>query len=256
VIGAAIALLGVGAAPATAAELIGSPLTGAPTNLICGGCDASAVELAAPSGSTFPLSPTKDGVVVSVRVRYSDPGAAPDNFGLTLLTAVGGTVFNARQPDRLPVFSPPANAPAGTLEIVPKDASGNPRGVLIHSTERLGMFEDNDPGHSGPAVLSAPVTGAQTGIVLGIQNSGPADYSIVASNADLLVQATVEPDADGDEYGDETQDQCPTNGSTHGPCPTGQRAAALAKCKKRAHKHRWSHKRLKKCKRKANLLPV
>jgi hypothetical protein len=38
--------------------------------------------------------------------------------------------------------------------------------------------------------------------------------------------------------------------------PTGQRAAALAKCKKRAHKHRWSHKRLRKCKRQARLLPL
>jgi concanavalin A-like lectin/glucanase superfamily protein len=37
---------------------------------------------------------------------------------------------------------------------------------------------------------------------------------------------------------------------------TGQRATALARCKKRAHKHHWSHKRLKRCKKKANLLPV
>jgi hypothetical protein len=37
---------------------------------------------------------------------------------------------------------------------------------------------------------------------------------------------------------------------------TGQRAAALKKCKKRAHKHHWSHKRLKKCKKMARLLPV
>ncbi|HEY0277969.1 MAG TPA: hypothetical protein VGC32_06845 [Solirubrobacterales bacterium] len=27
-------------------------------------------------------------------------------------------------------------------------------------------------------------------------------------------------DVDGDGYGDETQDGCPTDGSTHGPCPT------------------------------------
>ena len=38
--------------------------------------------------------------------------------------------------------------------------------------------------------------------------------------------------------------------------PTGQRAAALASCKKRAHKHNWSKKRLKKCKRRALLLPI
>jgi hypothetical protein len=33
------------------------------------------------------------------------------------------------------------------------------------------------------------------------------------------VAATIEPDADGDAYGDETQDQCPTDASTQGPCP-------------------------------------
>ena len=38
--------------------------------------------------------------------------------------------------------------------------------------------------------------------------------------------------------------------------PTGKRAAALASCKKRARKQNWSRKRLRKCKRKANLLPV
>ncbi len=44
---------------------------------------------------------------------------------------------------------------------------------------------------------------------------------------------------------------------TPGPSgPTGQRAAALASCKMRAHKHNWSHRRLKKCRKKANLLPV
>lgn len=38
--------------------------------------------------------------------------------------------------------------------------------------------------------------------------------------------------------------------------PTGQRAAALKICKKRAKKHNWPHKRLRKCKRKARLLPL
>jgi len=37
---------------------------------------------------------------------------------------------------------------------------------------------------------------------------------------------------------------------------TGERASALKSCKKRAHKHAWSHKHLRKCKKKANLLPV
>jgi hypothetical protein len=36
------------------------------------------------------------------------------------------------------------------------------------------------------------------------------------------VTVTVEPDADGDGYGDETQDQCPTDASTQGPCPVAK----------------------------------
>ena len=40
------------------------------------------------------------------------------------------------------------------------------------------------------------------------------------------------------------------------PTNTGQRAAALKKCKKTAKKKHWTKKQLKKCKKKANLLPV
>jgi hypothetical protein len=35
---------------------------------------------------------------------------------------------------------------------------------------------------------------------------------------ELLVQGTIEPDADGDGFGDETQDQCPSQATTQGPC--------------------------------------
>jgi hypothetical protein len=68
----------------------------------------------------------------------------------------------------------------------------------------------------------------------------------------LNVSAGVEPDADHDGYGDETQDLCPIDPTKQDSC----RAAALKKCKKKAKKHDWSHKRLKKCKKKARLLPV
>jgi hypothetical protein len=36
----------------------------------------------------------------------------------------------------------------------------------------------------------------------------------------LLLSARVEPDADNDGFGDETQDQCPTQATTQGPCDT------------------------------------
>ena len=78
----------------------------------------------------------------------------------------------------------------------------------------------------------------------------------------LDVSAVFELEADNDGFGDETQDLCPTNASTQGPCPaapasvTGQRAAALKKCKKKAKKKHWSKKRLKNCKKRARQLPA
>ena len=43
---------------------------------------------------------------------------------------------------------------------------------------------------------------------------------------------------------------------TSTPPATGLRAAALTKCKKRAKAKDWSHKRLRHCKKKAQLLPL
>lgn len=40
-----------------------------------------------------------------------------------------------------------------------------------------------------------------------------------ASGVQLDVSASLEPDADGDGFGDETQDQCPIDGSSQQPCP-------------------------------------
>jgi len=46
----------------------------------------------------------------------------------------------------------------------------------------------------------------------------------------ILIAANVEPDSDRDGFGDETQDQCPTNASIQGPCP---QPAAPPTCKGR-----------------------
>jgi hypothetical protein len=45
------------------------------------------------------------------------------------------------------------------------------------------------------------------------------DGDHIAGGVEFLVNADVEPDADRDGFGDETQDQCPTNASTQGSCP-------------------------------------
>lgn len=63
------------------------------------------------------------------------------------------------------------------------------------------------------------------------------------------ISAVLEPDADHDGFGDETQDQCPTDGTTQGPCPVAPVTPSKKKCK-----HKKKHKRAalvaKKCKKK------
>jgi hypothetical protein len=57
---------------------------------------------------------------------------------------------------------------------------------------------------------------------------------------ELLVQAVMEPDADGDGFGDESQDGCPTQSATQGACDTsGPRITRIA-VKKRAVRYRLS----------------
>jgi hypothetical protein len=68
----------------------------------------------------------------------------------------------------------------------------------------------------------------------------------------LLVSARVEVDADHDNFGDETQDQCPTDASTQGPCPVAPVTPVTTtkkKCKKHKKKHSASSAK-KKCKKK------
>jgi hypothetical protein len=73
-------------------------------------------------------------------------------------------------------------------------------------------------------------------------NTGTANYAFSTADTELLLQFRVEADADGDSYGDETQDACPGAAGTNGGCapiatPAKTTPAAPAKkCKKKGKK--------------------
>lgn len=82
------------------------------------------------------------------------------------------------------------------------------------------------------------------------------DYTTAGSPYRLNVQVFVEPDADRDGFGDESQDDCPTNASTQGFCPRATAPAPRTltrtrrKCKRRKAKPRSAAVAKKKsCKR-------
>jgi hypothetical protein len=55
------------------------------------------------------------------------------------------------------------------------------------------------------------------------QDPAPASTTTLASGPSTIsaldVAAILEPDADADGFGDVTQDECPSDPTTHGPCP-------------------------------------
>ena len=77
-----------------------------------------------------------------------------------------------------------------------------------------------------------------------------ATYRVDLGNYQIDVAAVLEPDADHDGFGDETQDLCSTDGSTQGSCPVGPVTSGKKKCKRHKKKHSASSAKKKKCKHK------
>jgi hypothetical protein len=91
-------------------------------------------------------------------------------------------------------------------------------------------FVHEGPDFSGSATLAGP---------------GPAGTAFL-----LNISAKVEPDADRDGYGDETQDMCSTSATTQGVCPVTPPANKCKPKKKRKKKKQGSASAAKKKKKK------
>jgi hypothetical protein len=78
--------------------------------------------------------------------------------------------------------------------------------------------------------------------------NGETRTGVVTSGRELAINATVEPDVDHDGYGDETQDQCPTDATTQGACP-----AAASPQTSRAEDRKCRHLRRKRKRQRGNL---
>jgi hypothetical protein len=186
---------------------------------LSGGVDQVDLQLQAPSPPLAPLS---------VEIRNVS-GGAPGDMVLASQSVPGSSVPGS--PAFVAInFATPAPVVAGTQYAI----------VAYSSTDITNDYgwaygaTDAYAGGEGLYTLTSPPSGAWNPL------SAMADLAFKT----YVVVPTLGPTA-------------PTSGPA-GPTsgPTGQRAAALKKCKKRAHKHHWSHKRLRKCKKKANLLPV
>jgi hypothetical protein len=165
---------------------------------------------------------------------------------LLVLKPVSGTTYQVA-----------AKSAFGTFTVTSPNTQTFPAQIPVQAGEVIGAwgevcaFITMDSGDGFDRYTGAePALGADQNFNGGLVGSARTDLSV-----------TLEPDCDHDGLGDETQD--PDTSSCHPasqPAPvsgaTGERSAALASCAKRSHKRHWSHRRLKKCLKAANSLPL
>ena len=164
-------------------------------------------------------SPSAPGVITSWSAA-GDPDPS-QTIVLMVLRQDSATQFTAVGSDVVRTLTPNAlNTFTGLhLPIEPNQRIA----VYLPAGSRAScVFETGNPGdtegYSFPYFVGQPPIGV------------PFDYSGTDPGARINAQAVVE--------------------------PTGQQAAALKKCKKKAKKKHWTKKKLKKCKKKAKKLPL
>jgi hypothetical protein len=183
------------AAPAApAAVTIGPPLSGytpSYSTLACGGCTLFNVSDGFSQSAASPI----DGVVVRWRLLS-------DFIVQTNLRII-------RPDDAGHVRAVATSAPA-------LEDSNDPQPIATRLRIARGDFVGIDVASTSRAIVPGGWTMGETLSPL-VDGGDPAGYYHDADT--LLLQADIEPDADGDGYGDETQDLCPSDASTHATCP-------------------------------------
>jgi hypothetical protein len=198
----AIPMLGAASAPAGAATAIGQTFV---PSLSCGG--NTFIQRASPAGqyvvpergviTSWSHIAAQTDVVTSARLKVGRPGGN-ESFAI-----VGQSAEETIAPGQLNTFR-------------------NSR-VPVLAGDVIGIWPKN-----GGACAATP----GDGYGVSFTSSGPDDAP-VGSTPDFISQpgiqvdvaAILEPDSDADGYGDETQDDCPTDPSTHGACPEADEAA-------------------------------
>jgi hypothetical protein len=200
-LGGLLALIAAAAMPASAgaASVIGAQL-GDPADGGAFSAGYTAVQTAQATGVSLPITAPTSGALVKVSFTHGVAPAGGDRIGLRI---VSGTFpnFTSRLDPRLPDLTYLAADPAGTTTVVPADANGA-HGVQISAGERLGLAT-----LTGSIDINRAAPGAQYSY-FNSTGAGAGVYSAYGAAYQLLVQYVIEPDADADGWGDETQDRC------------------------------------------------
>ena len=212
--------------PAVGATEIGQILpSGLPVS--CGTIPTSWVQRAVGSGNPYVVPPA-GGVITSWRSQ--------------LVTGGGGTASSVTMVLR--VFSGGPNAPTlvPTAESTPQTVTASaapsyPARVPVSGGELLGLRLGNSADPPACAVQTMDAADKAAFVQPPSQFTGQPESYGPGGKDRLSIAAVVEPDVDGDGFGDETQDGCTTSASRQDDCvdPT---ANLLKKPKRRTESHK------------------
>jgi hypothetical protein len=201
--------------------------------------DCSSVTLVDSSGNTETGSPI-NGVLVTARLKSGGMGFP----GFVRVIRPTGTMGEFSNEGQVAIAPPSNSTPGGEVTEVPAR-------IPIHAGDFLAAaFPGNAANFLHTSGAATCATHAETPTPHSPGTNATYIVPVLCGNFEVLVNGTVEPDADGDEYGDETQDLCPGNAAVHATaCPASpQPQAKKKKCKKPKKKSAAAAK--KKCKKK------
>ncbi len=196
-LGVLLAVALVGAPAASAAIEVGDPCS---ANVAEG--PYSMVPEGTATAGPLPLATPVSGVVTSWKVNSAFPEAVPE---------------------RLAVFRPTGSA--GSFQVVGESNEGSvgtgtnvfPTRIPVQAGDRMGLVAVTI---DSPAYCLTGNSDDHAWFFIGSVGTGSPHLFAAGTEVRVPVVAVIEPDKDGDGYGDETQDKCPQSAAYQGPCPT------------------------------------
>jgi hypothetical protein len=210
-------VLAIAAAPASAAIEVGN------------GCEAtfllpdqSFLSLKHGPSNPVPAVIPQAGVITGWKIRISG------HPGMTV-RLLRGRAMGAPTPFRVLAESDPGTVADGLNTFSAR--------LPVQAGDLIGLS-----GHLPTGAHETPLCNEVGGAIEFLQDAGSGQPNTTEgefTGLQVPVVAVLEPDADGDGFGDETQDQCPTDPAAHGPCivvnpPSHLILTARAKVKLRA----------------------
>jgi hypothetical protein len=196
VVGVLLAVALMNVSPASAATEVGNTCTAD-----IGHENATELQLAKAPGDTAPITVPAAGVVTAWTTRL---------VSTETVTLQRMRVFRATGNSN--EFTNVAETP---YEVVSQGVHTFETRISVQAGDRFGAW-----GPFGSLTCTTSNPADSLGTFSGDATEGSTHTFSASSGEQVAISAVVEPDVDGDGYGDETQDKCPQKATLQTPCPT------------------------------------